>query len=213
MQARRSFRPDSQPQCWRGPIKAMTDENANKPEKPKVPRNRGRDVVAATRRKIAAMAGAGMTDKDIAKKVGRVRESISWIRREIIPSDPELVRIREEARARVAPRAIAVLEKNLETINAALDGVKVVVGKNKDGTVQTETLPPPLSHQASALRELAALSGLTRDPAGGGGGGGGGPTHVPMTPEAIAALIEAVKKHQAEQTQPRDITAEGERIE
>lgn len=183
------------------------DETDNKPVKP---RNRGADTVDADRRRVAVMVGAGMTSKAIAKKIGRTRRGVDLIRKKV-EADEELRQIRDQARARVAPKAIAILEKNLDTMDRALDGVEVVVGKRADGTAITAKLPPPLSHQASALRELAAVAGLTRDDAQSGGQGGSTGLQIPMTPEAVAALIKAVKENEAQRQQPREV--QGERIE
>jgi transcriptional regulator with XRE-family HTH domain len=164
-------------------------------------------------RKIAVLLGAGMSDRQVAAKLGLERTTVGKIRRRKVDVNEELRRIRDEARAKVAPRAIALVEKSLDKIDAALDGVEVVVGKGKDGEPITKVLPPPLSHQASALRELAALSGLTRDDLQSRAPQAPGGLAIPMTAEAVAALVQAVRNFEAEQRQPKDITVDGERIE
>lgn len=144
--------------------------------------------------KVAAMLGAGMTQLAISKSLGVDHKTVSVIVHKKIAHDPELQKIRDEARARIGPAAIEVLELNLSRIREALSGPTL----------------PPLAHMASALRELANISGIAKDT-----------DHnvqfrtgpIPTSPEAVAEMVEAVRRHQQSLNQPKDRTHDGERID
>lgn len=157
-------------------------------------------------KKAVMLQAAGHSQRVIADKLGYsqsgIQEALSRAKR-----DPDLVKLKQETEDRLRAKAMRLLEKGMDKVDSALDGIPTVI-RGADGD-HVEIIPPPLSHQSSAIRELAHIAGLNK------------PVEqtpmnhmqIAMTPETLAAMIEAVKQHQATLNQPRDITALGERIE
>jgi flagellar biosynthesis/type III secretory pathway protein FliH len=145
----------------------MDSPNPPTPEKParkRRTRMRGPQGEAkAAQRQIAAMVGMGMSQREIAKKTDRTRDTVKALIKGPIARDEGMQAIIRDARARLAPQAIDIAEKLLHKIRDSTDGIETVVGREKDGSAITRVIPPPLREQASALREVANVAGLTRE--------------------------------------------------
>jgi hypothetical protein len=148
---------------------------------------------AANKRKVAAMLGAGMSKAEIARKVGQSKMRVTRISQEIDRS-AELQAVLQEARARLAPKAIAIAEGLLDKIAESTRGVETVVGKDAEGNAITKMIPPAMREQASALREVAAVAGLTREHVALTGGLGGPAMTINLgSPEVVASFVEALR--------------------
>jgi hypothetical protein len=140
------------------------DDQEVQPKKPRKQRPHDKKAEQkALHRQVAALHGMGMSQREIGKKVGRYRQQVAAVIHGPIAREPELQAIVAAAKARLGPQAVDIAEKLLHKIRDSVDGVETVVGKDGEGNAVTKMIPPPLREQASALREVAAVAGITRD--------------------------------------------------
>jgi DNA-binding CsgD family transcriptional regulator len=163
--------------------------------------------------KIAAMAGAGAAPIAIARELGITQDSVEQTLRKDVKHDEFLQGVYREAERTLAPKAFAAAEKLINHITNVAEGYNVVVGNDDAGNPVVKHVDTAPHHAASALREMRPFIGMGDRAQGGGQQAPPAPATIQInSPEALAAVVRALRGHREETKAREQVLVEGERV-
>jgi DNA-binding CsgD family transcriptional regulator len=125
---------------------------------------RGPTVLTPRNRKLAALKGAGLTTKEIAKRLGMKKKNVEVRLSQTVYRNPELSALVDAAREKALNGAAeGAVELVAEIRKQMKDGVERCAGLHREtGAPVMVREKPPMHHMAKALDSFANVAGLSK---------------------------------------------------